>query len=196
MACLTPDRLYRHLDGDLRPGEAAEVEAHLASCVRCRARAEECRALARAAASLPDLELPAGFAEGVLGRIVRSEAPHKSWLAILGVGLGALVVSLATLILASGQSAAGLLLAVGRDSLDALQGLFVLLLKFFKAFLLIAKILPDLAGAGLRSLSRPSGSWSPEVLAGSVLVALVLMSGLLFVFRRKLFVPDDIGEDS
>ncbi|MBN2205840.1 MAG: zf-HC2 domain-containing protein [Candidatus Aminicenantes bacterium] len=195
MTCLTPDRLYRYLDGDLRPEEAADVEAHRTACVRCRERIEESRALAQAASSLPDLELPAGFAESVMNRIVRAEAPHRSWLAILGIGLGALGVSLGTLILASGQSAAGLLLGFGRGSLHTLQGLVVLFLKFFKVLLLAVKILPELAGTGLRGLSRVSGSFPVEILAGTVLVTIALASGLLFAFRRSLFVQDDIGED-
>jgi len=196
MICLSLDRLYRYLDRDLSPEEAAEVEVHLSACARCRERAEERRALSQAASSLPELELPDGFAKAIMGRIIRAEAPHKSWLVILGVGLGTLGIGLGALILASGRSAAGLLLGFGRGSLQSVQDVFVLLVKFFKLLLLAVKILPDLAGTALRGLSRVSGSLPAEILAVAAVVVLILMSSLLVGFRRRLFVQDDIGEDS
>ena len=196
MSCLSLDRLYRYLDGDLVPEEAAEFELHLAACARCREAVEERRALSQAASSLPDLELPAGFSEVVLARIVRAEAPRKSWLAILGIGLGALGASLGTLVLASGQSATGLLLRFGRGSLESIRDIVLLVLKFFKLILLAGKILPDLAGTALRGLSRVPGSFPAELLAVAAVIALLAMSSLLFGFRRRLFVQDDIGEDS
>jgi anti-sigma factor RsiW len=195
MTCLSLDRLRRLLDRELSPEEAAEVEAHLKDCPRCRARVEGCLAFDQAASSLPDLELPAGFADGVMTRIVRAEAPRKVWLAILAVGLGALGASLGALVLASGQSAAGLLVRLGRGSLQSLQDVLVLVLKFVKLLLVGARILPGLAGTALRGLSRLSGSLPLEVLAVAAVASLILMSSLLVGFRRRLFVQDDIGED-
>jgi hypothetical protein len=195
MSCLSLDRLYRYLDRDLKPEEAAEVEVHLAACPRCREKTELRRALSQAACGFTDLELPADFAETVMARIIRAEAPHKSWLAILGIGLGTLGIALGTLILASGQSAAGLLLKFGRTSLDSLQTVFVLLVKFLKLILLAGKILPDLAGTGLRGLSRISASFPVGILALSAVVALILVSTCLLGFRRRFVVQDDIGED-
>jgi len=195
MNCLSLDRLYRYLDRDLSPEEAAEVELHLAGCPRCREAVELRRALSQAASSLPDLELPAGFAEAVLGRITRSELPHKSWLAILGVGLGTLGVGLGTLILASGQSATGLLVGSGRGALDVLGTAFVFLLKFFKLVQLAGKILPELGASALRGLTQISASVPLAIVALSGVVALIFVSTCLVGFRRKLVVEDDIGED-
>ena len=49
------DRLSDYLDGELSPQERAQVEAHLAGCRECAATLEELRAVARAAAELPEL---------------------------------------------------------------------------------------------------------------------------------------------
>jgi len=196
MSCLGLDRLYRYLDRDLKPEDAAEVEVHLAGCPRCREEVELRRTLDQAASSLPDLEVPADFAETVMGRIIRAEVPRKSWLAILGIGLGTLGISLGTLILASGQSAMGLLQGFGRDSLRSLQAVFLLVLKFFKLILLAVKVLPELAETGLHGMSRISASFPAGILAFSAVLMLILISTCFLGFRRSFLVRNDIGEDS
>jgi hypothetical protein len=195
MSCLGLDRLYRYLDRDLIPEEAAEVEVHLAGCPRCQEEIELRRTLAQAASSLPDLEVPADFTETVMGRIIRAEVPRKSWLAILGIGLGTLGISLGTLILASGQSAMGLLQGFGRDSLRSLQTVFLLVLKFFKVILLAARVLPELAETGIRGMSSISASFPAGILAFSAVLMVILISTCVLGFRRRLFVRNDIGED-
>ncbi|MGH3437985.1 MAG: zf-HC2 domain-containing protein [Sciscionella sp.] len=66
LTCLTcpwtARRLHRYLDTDpsapLTPDEVHRLEAHLAVCVRCRAAAEEYRALRRALAGLAAQQAP------------------------------------------------------------------------------------------------------------------------------------------
>lgn len=48
-------RLSEYLDGELAPGEAREVEAHLAGCSECARVLEELRAVVTAAGELPEL---------------------------------------------------------------------------------------------------------------------------------------------
>lgn len=49
------ERLSDYLDGELRPEEQAQVEAHLAACRECAATLEDLRAVATAAGRLPPL---------------------------------------------------------------------------------------------------------------------------------------------
>ena len=54
MTCQEVDeRLDDWIDGDLEPGAAAEVQAHLAACAECQARERRLRQLLAHAASLP-----------------------------------------------------------------------------------------------------------------------------------------------
>jgi hypothetical protein len=52
------DRLSDYLDGELEPGERAQVEAHLAACLACRTTLAELRQVVARAGSLRD-SLPA-----------------------------------------------------------------------------------------------------------------------------------------
>ena len=68
------EQLSARLDGELPAGEAAELEAHLAQCSSCRARAQQLEQLHGDFPALEELEAPAGFAQGVMDR-VRTERP-------------------------------------------------------------------------------------------------------------------------
>ena len=101
--CRGVERLLLALpDGELAPPEAAELQAHLDACPRCRAEAESLlrfRDLLRAE-PLPDVRLPSG-AE-LLNRLQhrqRRRTPwsvfRPAWLApAVALGLAALTVSL------------------------------------------------------------------------------------------------------
>jgi hypothetical protein len=62
------ERLSAYLDGELPPGERAEVEAHLATCAACAARLSSLAAVDAAFASLPD-EAPDGYFESLPSRV-------------------------------------------------------------------------------------------------------------------------------
>lgn len=51
-------RLWRYLDGDLRPGETRDVDAHLHQCVTCCGELEFARELRRLLAARRALTLP------------------------------------------------------------------------------------------------------------------------------------------
>ena len=53
--------LSAHLDGQLNPAAAAQLDAHLTSCVACRAAMDGLRATRDALRSIPDIETPRSF---------------------------------------------------------------------------------------------------------------------------------------
>jgi anti-sigma factor RsiW len=73
------DLLADYVDGDLGERERAEVEAHLATCERCRADVRSARLARDQLASVPAVEAPAGLTEQILGAVDREpplrEAP-------------------------------------------------------------------------------------------------------------------------
>lgn len=71
-----PDQLLPdYVDGTLTPEDRAAVDAHLASCDRCRGEVDVSGRAARALASLPELAAPAGLADAA---IEESSAPRPS----------------------------------------------------------------------------------------------------------------------
>lgn len=80
------ERLSAFLDGELAPGERAEVAAHLGACAECAARLAELQAVDEAVASLP-LQAPGGYFESLPARVrarleprpVRRQLPAWSW---------------------------------------------------------------------------------------------------------------------
>jgi hypothetical protein len=63
------ERLGAYLDGEVPPGERAEVEAHLAACPECTAWLSDTTAVDAAAASLP-AEAPEGYFDAFPSRVV------------------------------------------------------------------------------------------------------------------------------
>ena len=62
-----PDELLAdYVDGSLTPEEGAAVDAHLASCARCRAEVDVASRAARALASLPEPRAPAGVTDAAI----------------------------------------------------------------------------------------------------------------------------------
>jgi hypothetical protein len=76
------ERLCAYLDGELPPGERAEVEAHLAACPACTALLADMAAVDAAARSLP-AEAPEGYFDAFPSRVVArlgaaSKAPART----------------------------------------------------------------------------------------------------------------------
>ena len=61
--------LSARLDGELTPAQEAELEAHLASCARCRALARRMNLLEEVLRDLEDDLAPEGFTEQVMEEI-------------------------------------------------------------------------------------------------------------------------------
>lgn len=65
----SPEQLEAYAAGELEGGDIAVLESHLLDCGRCRAEAEEWRALFGALAELPRLEPSAAFADNVMAAV-------------------------------------------------------------------------------------------------------------------------------
>jgi anti-sigma factor RsiW len=70
------DLIADYVDGDLGERERDEVEAHLATCERCRADVRSARLARDQLASVPAVEAPAGLTEEILGAVDR-EPPAR-----------------------------------------------------------------------------------------------------------------------
>jgi anti-sigma factor RsiW len=66
-----PERVTALVDGALEGDVRARIEAHLATCERCRGQAAEEKALHERLRALPPLELPSGLEERVRTRLRR-----------------------------------------------------------------------------------------------------------------------------
>lgn len=156
------DQLRGYLDGELPPGAAADLHAHLTHCGACRSQLAAIERLDARLRHLDRLVPPADFATQVLARAATLPALHRTgWrapLLLLLAGLAALMLGVeALLALADG-------LAVALDNLTGGQ--------------LIEGGSLDLAGAF--ELSAQAGQ--PVVLVG---LALLGLAGLLLL-RQSL----------
>ncbi|HEY2802554.1 MAG TPA: zf-HC2 domain-containing protein [Actinomycetota bacterium] len=70
------DLLADYVDGDLGERERAEVEAHLATCERCRADVRSARLARDQLASEPAVEAPAGLSEEILDAVGGEPPPR------------------------------------------------------------------------------------------------------------------------
>lgn len=126
---LTDAQAQRLMDGVLLAAEAAEVEAHAASCAACQALVESYQVLGDALGALEIPELPADFTAGVLARVdARERAVARERRFAVAICAGVLV-ALAVAVAAagagtwaplasrvvSGLGAAGRVLRIGAD---------------------------------------------------------------------------------
>ena len=65
-----------YVDGELSPEEMSRVQEHLDRCPGCRAYVDDALAIRAAFPDVEDVEVPMGFAEGVMARI-QTEAGSK-----------------------------------------------------------------------------------------------------------------------
>lgn len=68
-----------YIDGELSQEDAARVEAHLQVCDACRAYVQDALAIREAFPQDADIQVPEGFAEGVMAAIRAGAAPRKRW---------------------------------------------------------------------------------------------------------------------
>lgn len=88
------------LDGELEGADRARVEAHVAECAACAAELREIGALDALARQLPPVDAPAGYHEGLPGRLRprlrrRGSAPRlvRPWLWAVAAGIAVAVVA-------------------------------------------------------------------------------------------------------
>ena len=66
-----------YVEGELSPEEMSRVRDHLDRCPGCRAYVDDALAIRAAFPDVEDVEVPAGFAEGVMARVQKEAASKK-----------------------------------------------------------------------------------------------------------------------
>ena len=66
-----------YVDGELSPEEMSRVRDHLDRCPGCRAYVDDALSIRAAFPDVEDVEVPAGFAEGVMARVQKEAASKK-----------------------------------------------------------------------------------------------------------------------
>ena len=72
------EQLSAFLDGELTDAERDDVLAHLETCAACRSYLAELTALHDALGDMEDVDVPEGFADGVIARLHEESAPQKA----------------------------------------------------------------------------------------------------------------------
>ena len=70
----------RILDGAASPGEAKELEMHLASCEDCRATFARLEGITNLHAGLPEIELSGRFIDRVMADVEELNAERSGWM--------------------------------------------------------------------------------------------------------------------
>ena len=97
--CPDTAELQDWLDGQLSPGEAARLEAHVASCVACAAEVDAYRAVFAGLDTLPLLEPSPELHARILDAVLPHRVPR--WVRIAGgLYVGSLVASAAAIVVA------------------------------------------------------------------------------------------------
>jgi anti-sigma factor RsiW len=189
MPCLTADRLYAFLDGELSPAEKASVDRHLAVCKACRFALTARARILEAAADLPPFQVPAEFATGIIARIpappVRAGSLFRGCRIAFGAGAATVILGFGLTAIFSGRGVATLLLDAAAAFGGYLHDAANAFAKGLKVLLLAGKVAGEIAGQVLSMLRTVADSVGPETQAilavGSVAI---LITGGLFLRRR------------
>jgi len=199
MDCLSAEKIYRYLDGDLSAAEGAALEAHLAVCSECRTAVEARRRIGEAAACLPAFDVPADFAARVREKIesVPAPAPESAranvlrWFgaAVAGVfGLGLTYVFVAVL---SGTGLSQAFIRLNGILWGAVRGSAYYAVKGLKILVLTVEVFVRLVGRALETLQAMTAVIGPEIQAFVVgITILLLIAGGFWLRRRYSFAEN------
>lgn len=190
MTCLGIDRIYAYLDGELSTREQAELEAHIARCPACREAVEDRRRLQTAAREIPPLRVPPDFTAQVMLRLRLELVPLRDILIAASLGLAAMLVTMLSVFLWSGQSLFDFLVGLNHSALQSLQAFFVTCAKLFKTLILILRVLSRSFGSLLEALARSVSTLRPEVQAGIIMAVMIFCAGLFILIRKKSVIGD------
>jgi len=153
MNCLSLEQMYLYLEQELSSVENKNIEDHLAACSKCQNALEERRILMEAAVSLPPFEVPRDFAQEVMARIFQKKSPRLGWLIATVISFASLVLVLVIFTLATKQNLSTLFVRLNYRLWNYVQDISLFFAKFFKFLLLFIKILGQLFGELLKSIS-------------------------------------------
>ena len=94
------EKLSAFLDGELTDAERDDVLTHLETCAACRTHLAELTALHDALSDMEDVDVPEGFADGVLARLHEEKMPQKTKKSNLWRGIATLAACAAVVVLA------------------------------------------------------------------------------------------------
>jgi len=185
MNCLGPERIYSYLDGLLPAEEARRVEDHLASCALCRDALEERRLLARAAESLPPLELPADFTLRVMAAVLPQQVSLRSWLTGFAVWLFTIFISLGVLAIATGERGGSFLMSLNQAAWHGLKNASLLFARFAALLVVTGRIVRSAGGLLVKGVLFLTSLLSPGVQAAAIALSLTFLAGLWFLLRKR-----------
>jgi len=179
MSCFDVELIYRYLDDDLDPAGREEFEGHLGRCPACRRAVDERRLIARAAASLPPLEMPPDFSRRVLARIEdRPKVSVFGWLALGSTAVVSLMAVAVVLLVLSGRSLAQIVGGLEGFIVSTFKSGAVLFGKVTSLVALVLRVLGQLLSAfwgGLSSLTAVV-PWPVWVISLAVLLLIIATS--------------------
>jgi hypothetical protein len=192
MNCLSLERLYAFLEGDLSPAESRDIEGHLAACPICRDAAEERRRMLQAIETLPAFEVPPDFAKGVMDRIsvapARAKVSFVRWIAAAVAGFLAFFAVLAVIALVTGQNFSQFFIRLNSGLWSYVQEGALVLAKFAKLVVLFLKVVGQFLGELMEALGVFASLISPEAQVVFICASFLLILAGGFVWRRKFLV--------
>jgi len=190
MSCLSPERIYSYLDGILPAEEARQAEDHLSSCAGCRAALEERRMLARAAESLPPLELPPDFSVRIIAALSSGKVTLRSWLAALAFWLSSVVVTLGLFVLITGERGGGFLLSLIQAAWAGLKNAILLFARFATLVILAGRAIRYIVTFLVKGMILVTSLVSPGIQAAAIVLFLAILIGLWFLVGRGRLVGE------
>jgi hypothetical protein len=179
-----------YLDGELAGTESLEFEEHLAGCPACRRELDERRRLNAAAADLPPVEVPPGFAAAILAALPVERRRPFARLVPAAFALAVLFAALLAYHLITGESLVGVLLSVGRSVI----GFFSLAAPPLAKLLKLAGVFVTLAGNFGAAFVRGGGILFSLLKPGMIGLGLVLGLGLSLLFAVGVKKIVSLGE--
>jgi anti-sigma factor RsiW len=201
MICPSLERIYDYLDGSLSADDRAALEAHLDGCPGCRRALEDRRAIAEAATSLPELEVPDDFVAGVMTRLGlpdAEKAPAKRArafrLAPVLTGASALGAVAVAISLITGNGVFGIFLSLGRSlqatALSSTQGI----LKAARVVINLGRMAADFLSGLVEGFRIATSFIGPEVQIAVVATVLVATLAAGIAYGRKFRLEKDHGQ--
>lgn len=74
--------MHEYLDGDIQPNHEREMQQHLRECTDCQHHMNELQSVVRMLETLPTIQVPKGFVEGVMDKLPRTKinSGRGNWL--------------------------------------------------------------------------------------------------------------------
>jgi anti-sigma factor RsiW len=186
MSCLKVAEIYAYLEDDLLPEQRADIDKHLKLCPNCRQAVEDRLYLAKAASSLPVLEVPADLARRVMARISSPASSLPAWLTAFIVGLSSLGLLCLLLILSGGKSAFAILAGFNHSILIYLKNSTVWLAQAMTLLTSVGKVIQAVVLALLKGLSLLTTLTSPGIQVLAMIITLAVFVSLYLALKKKL----------